>query len=104
MRRFCIEMINLSMFKLRAFVILIMTLLGTNNVKSQSVTDVGIALSATVQSNPDQITLQWPIASSATQHVVYRMLKGETNWGTALATLPGNATQYTDLTAQAGFN
>lgn len=71
---------------------------------SQSCQDASVELSAVVQVNPPQITLNWIANPGATSHFLYRKLKNSSNWGSVVASLPGSATQYIDTTARAGVN
>lgn len=65
--------------------------------------DKSVLLSATVQNNPAQITLNWPAISGATSFTIYRKNKSAINWGTAVATgLPGTTTTWTDNNVQVG--
>lgn len=64
---------------------------------SQSYGDsLTVKAEATVDAVTPSITLNWPADADATNFIVYRKLKGAPAWGTALATLPSNATGYTD--------
>ncbi len=58
---------------------------------------LSVKAEATVNPSAPSITLNWPADADATNFIVYRKLKGATNWGTAIATLPSNATGYTDV-------
>ncbi|MBK6526093.1 MAG: T9SS type A sorting domain-containing protein [Crocinitomicaceae bacterium] len=53
---------------------------------------------ATVNASSPSIILNWPADADATNFIVYRKLKGAASWGTAIATLPANATGYNDAT------
>lgn len=59
---------------------------------------LSVKAEATVDVSPAAINLNWPADADATNFIVYRKAKGGTSWGTALATLPANATGYTDAT------
>jgi hypothetical protein len=59
-----------------------------------------VRVTATVQSSPPQITLQWP-AEAATSFSVSRKSAGAAAWG-AETNLPGNATSYTDTAVSVG--
>lgn len=56
-----------------------------------------VQVTAAVQPSPAQITLSWPADNDALAYQVYRKIKGATAWGSILATLPANATGYTDM-------
>lgn len=73
------------------------------NMMAQSTADAAVQLSASVQTNPPQITLSWPTNTTTSQYLVYRKSKSATAWGTPLATLAGTATQYADNTVQNGL-
>jgi hypothetical protein len=57
---------------------------------------LSVKAEATVNASTPSISLNWPADADATNFIVYRKLKGAANWGTAIATLPSNATGYTD--------
>jgi hypothetical protein len=64
-----------------------------------------VQLSATVQADPPQITLQWePDQEGNGSHgyTVYRKSKTGGSWGNPLATLPGSALNYTDTSVAVG--
>jgi len=63
---------------------------------AQSCKDVSVEISVVVQANPPKITLNWLGNAATTGITLYRKLKADANWGTTLATLPANATQYID--------
>jgi hypothetical protein len=69
---------------------------------AQVAADYAVQVTATVQSAPAQIALSWGSYSGATQYKVYRKTWIATTWGTAIATLPGSATGYTDTNVAAG--
>lgn len=79
-------------------------LLLSQDVLAQSAADAAVRLSATVQNTPPQISLSWPTNTTTSQYQVFRKLKSAGSWGSALASLSGSVTQYTDLTAVAGQN
>lgn len=58
---------------------------------------LSIKPSAVVDAATPSITINWPADADATNFVIYRKAKGATSWGTALATLPGSTSTYTDL-------
>ena len=61
-----------------------------------------VQLSATIQTNPPQITLHWPPDEyGANSYVVYRKLKDEGTWGLGVS-LPGSATTFIDDTVSLG--
>jgi hypothetical protein len=60
-----------------------------------------VEVSATVQASPPQIALTWLPDSRATNHFVYRRTTPTEGWN-LLATLPGNATAYTDSAISSG--
>lgn len=65
--------------------------------------DKSVLLSATVQSNPPEITISWQAISGATAFNVYRKAKTDVAWGTAVATgLAGSSTGWTDNSVQTG--
>ncbi len=55
-----------------------------------------VEASASLQTSPLAIVLEWPEDIEATGYEVYRRAKGETDWGTSIATPPGNSTGYPD--------
>lgn len=76
----------------------------SQELNAQSAADAAVRLTATVQNNPPQISLSWPTNTTTSQYQLYRKLKSAGSWGSALASLSGSVTQYTDLTAVAGQN
>jgi hypothetical protein len=68
---------------------------------AQSVPDYAVLLSATVQTNPAQITLSWPADALATNYTLYRKNLTATSWGAA-TTLATNASNYTDTNVAVG--
>jgi hypothetical protein len=60
-----------------------------------------VRVTASIQSSPPQITLQWPGDSTATSFAVSRKPPGASAWGPATM-LAGSATSYTDTTVAAG--
>lgn len=71
-------------------------------LNSQTSSDVAVQLSASVQTNPAQITLNWITTSASSQYQVYRKLKSANVWGTAIATLTGSANQFIDNAVTVG--
>jgi len=71
---------------------------------SQTCRDVSVELIAAVQSSPPRITLNWVANPGATGYTIYRKLKPENAWGQAIATLPGNETQYVDGSVETGIS
>ncbi|MFA6286192.1 MAG: LamG-like jellyroll fold domain-containing protein [Opitutaceae bacterium] len=61
--------------------------------------DANVPVSAVVQESPQQITLTLHRAGAYT---IYRKLRDETSWGTALVTLPAGSTSYVDTAVTAG--
>ena len=82
----------------------VLFILTAANCISQTCQDVSVELSAAVQASPPQITLSWVANSNATQYTVYRKLKEDAAWGSAIATLAGTETQYLDNAAEAGIS
>ncbi|HJW29468.1 MAG TPA: fibronectin type III domain-containing protein, partial [Saprospiraceae bacterium] len=66
--------------------------------------DASVELSATVQTSPPVITLNWVANAGATSYTIYRKPKFTSNWGAVVATLSGTDTQYIDTTAHVGTN
>ncbi len=65
-------------------------------VFGQHCQNASVLLGATVQANPPTITLSWMPDGSATQYLLYRIIKGETTWGLPIDTLDGTANQFID--------
>lgn len=59
---------------------------------------------ATVESAPPRITLNWTPFSGSTGFQVWRKVTGGTAWGSALASLPGSATQFVDASVTIGVS
>lgn len=60
-----------------------------------------VQLSASVQSAPPQITLEWPADANATGYTVARKAPESSSW-TTVATLPGSATSWADASIALG--
>src|SRR6476660_5639151 len=78
----------------------------TSNTHAQE-TDWGfsVQLSAKVQADPPQITLQWEPdqeGNGSQGYTVYRKSKTAASWGNPIATLPGSALNYTDSSVAVG--
>jgi hypothetical protein len=84
--------------------LLFVSVLFFGTVFSQTSADVAVQLSANVQLSPAQITLNWAGNASSTQYQVFRKLKEDAFWGTAIATLAGTINQYIDNTVSVGTN
>lgn len=68
---------------------------------AQSVSDYAVRVSATVQTDPVQVSLDWPADSLATGYRLYRKGRDQTSWGSA-TTLAVNATNYVDTNVTLG--
>ncbi|MCU0359513.1 MAG: T9SS type A sorting domain-containing protein [Bacteroidia bacterium] len=79
-------------------------ILSLSQVFGQSAADMAVRLSATVQTNPAQISLSWPSNTTTTQYQVFRKLKNATAWGAPLSALSGTINQYTDNSVALGSN
>lgn len=77
---------------------------GTLALAAQTTRDYAVMITATVSESPASITLNWQAdtAAAATGYQVYRKEKQATDWGTPVATLSKNSTQYTDANVTAG--
>jgi len=84
--------------------LLFVSVLFFGTVYSQTSADVAVQLSANVQVSPAQITLNWVGNASTTQYQVFRKLKEDVAWGTAIATLGGTTNQYIDNTVSLGIS
>jgi len=75
----------------------------TQTTRADSTWVYAVQLSATVQSSPPEITLRWPPDQyGANSYTVYRKAKAATSWGTAVTTLAGSETNYTDSNVVVG--
>lgn len=64
---------------------------------AQTADKYAVQISATIQTNPPKITLNWVGNTSATSYNIYKKLKTTlTSWGAVYVSLPGTATTYTD--------
>ncbi len=71
-------------------------------LKADSTWLYAVQLSATIQTNPPQLTLNWlPDPYGTDSHVVYRKKKDASAWGPGI-TLPGSALAFTDSDVSAG--
>lgn len=55
-----------------------------------------VRVTATVQTDPPQITLHWPSITGSSGITIYRKALNATTWGSAKATLTASATSFTD--------
>ncbi len=62
-----------------------------------------VQLSATTQSSPPQIQLNWKADIGASKYVVYRKSLTDTAWGNPIALLDGDATSYIDNNVSVGL-
>jgi len=62
-----------------------------------------ILLSAAIQNDPAQITIQWQPVNGATSFKIYRKVKNSNQWGFPVASnLPGNTLSWIDQTVETG--
>ena len=73
------------------------------NVYSQSAAEKAVRVSVTTQKSPPQITLNWPRNFNAKNTSIYRKKVGDTSWGIAIASLPGDAVSYADSNVSVGI-
>jgi PKD repeat protein len=71
---------------------------------SQTAADAAVQLSVQIQVSPAQITLNWPTTAATSNYQVFRKLKNTFTWGSAIASLPGTATQYVDNSVSVGVS
>lgn len=64
--------------------------------------NAAVLLSATVQSAPASITIQWAASSNTSSISIYRKLKTDTSWGGSIANPSASSTQYQDNSVQVG--
>ena len=88
--------------RLLAGALLLAAAAAAGRARAQATADYAVQVTAVVQSSPARITLAWPAFAGATSHTVYRKAWGTSAWGTALATLAGTATGYTDNAVTVG--
>lgn len=72
-------------------------------VYSQPAAEKAVRVSASAQKSPPRITLNWPRNLDAKNNTIYRKKVGETSWGSALASLPGDAVSYADTGVSSGI-
>lgn len=77
----------------------------TSHVLAQSTygDSLTVQLEATANTSSPSIQLTWLLDLDASEYIVYRKLKGATNWGAPLVNLPATAISYTDNSAQLGI-
>ena len=61
-----------------------------------------VLLSATVQSNPPSITLNWTSVSNTSSISIYRKLKTSSSWGSSIANPSSSSTSYQDYGVSIG--
>ena len=74
---------------------------GALATSAASVSDYAVRLSAISQSSPPQIILTWPADAAATNCLLYRKLRDDSAWGSAVS-LAALATNYVDSNVEAG--
>jgi hypothetical protein len=62
-----------------------------------------VRMAATVSAGPPSITLGWLPEGGSTSFSIFRKLPGTAGWGTAVASLPGSATGWTDTNVSVGI-
>ncbi len=70
----------------------------TYSAWAQSPSDLAVQVSATIQGNPAQIQLTWPVDGYVSSYSIYQKGLSDTSWGTAIATgltASGSAINYT---------
>jgi hypothetical protein len=76
-----------------------------DRVKADDTFVYAVQISAIVQTNPPQITLDWePDPYGAKSYTIYRKAKTGTTWGDAMATLGGSITNWSDTNVIVGSN
>lgn len=88
-----------KVLKMKGFIIFLFLLLVTD-LFSQGARNYTVMVSANVQKSPPQIRLSWGFQSGVTSYRIFRKLKSDASWGTAVTTLTGNDTVYTDNSVQ----
>ncbi len=71
---------------------------------AQTVQDVAVTVQCVADSSSTKIKLVWQSNDAGTSHQVFRKLKGGNSWGSAIANLPGSATEYVDNTSVIGLS
>lgn len=70
--------------------------------QAQPISDYGFQVSASVQTDPPQVTLFWPVVPGMTGYLVYRKGKDDTTWGSP-ASVAGSAAGYIDQNVTVGI-
>jgi len=82
----------------KLFYIALTILLFLQKANAQVASDYAVLVSCTYDADvPSSITLTWPLFPTASNYNVYKKEKSSTTWGTAIATLPGDAITYEDI-------
>ncbi len=77
-------------------------ILGVTYSFAQVTSDYAVQVSATVETNPAAVSLQWPSISFSQGYTIYRKLESDNTWGRAVASLPGSALGWTDTSVRLG--
>lgn len=73
------------------------------DARSEQVSDYAVQVSASVSESPPSITLSWPAPTvQPPQYHIFRKNQTDTSFGSAVATLAGNATNWTDRNVSVG--
>jgi hypothetical protein len=92
-----------KLHKLMRFPAIVFSLLLVLTACGQSASDrTAVKLNATVTEAPPSITLQWQPISNSTSFSIYRKAPTASTWGTAVASLGGSITQWTDVNVTLG--
>src|SRR5579859_3210015 len=82
--------------------ILLALLLAMTAQASLDPTNYVVPLTATVQTTPPQITINWPADPDSLGYTVFRKLITDTSWGSAITTVTNTATGFTDTNVAIG--
>jgi hypothetical protein len=81
---------------------IIISAIGGFNMFSQNSVDATIQVTTSVQTSPPSIKFTWSPIAGSTSIKIYKKTKTATAWGTAIMTLAGTATTYTDNAVTVG--
>ena len=77
-------------------ILLFLCLLISGTIVAQTTEDYTIQITAVAQTSPPKVTFSFPLDTATSFYYVFRKTETSQNWGPIIATLPGNATQWSD--------
>ncbi len=94
----------MRLVSIRAWAASLFLILAASEIRADSSFVYAVQITAALETNPPSITLTWlQDIYGAKSYTIYRKSKEATNWGSAILTLAGSITNYTDKNVQVGM-